>query len=243
MLLVALAGLVALVGAGCGPGGPGDGNLLANPGFEAGREGWHHLADNPNWGDFAIVDAPVRSGARAAHLPLRWESGRAGQPARVYGVIQEPSPEAFPDVVSGWYRVERWSRESEETLLYLQVVVIVWGDPRTPELVETDLPPERVTNYQLRYYLAGLERPAFRLVNAKLVFVRRGPPPIGSWVYFELPVKRDFERLWGVAPEGYDSVRLLFEARWDDKPEGSGVHADAYFDDLFFGPAAGAGAS
>ena len=45
-------------------------NLLVNPGFEDGDTGWSAMAGNKNWGKFEIVDSPVRSGKKAAHLPV-----------------------------------------------------------------------------------------------------------------------------------------------------------------------------
>jgi len=53
--------------------------------------------------------------------------------------------------------------------------------------------------------------------------------------YFEIPLREEFERQWGGVPTGYDRLRLLFEARWDNRPAGSRIEADAYFDDLFVG--------
>jgi hypothetical protein len=215
-------------------------NLFGNPGFEGGRDGWTHLA---GWyfGAFEVVDSPVRSGRRAAHLPVVWPSGKPGrQPGRVYGVVQEPDPEHFPDTLSGWYRVETWDTAAAATQLYCQVVVIVWGDPRTPELVSPDDPDPKLQNYQIRYYLTGVTQPPFIVANARHLFVaRQASPPLGQWVRFEIPVKRDFQEHWGVVPESYDFIRVMFEARWDGKPDGSGVSADVYFDDLFFGPSRG----
>lgn len=228
-LLLPLAGLAA----GCAR---GPSNLLANPGFEQGREGWSWRESSPHWRDFAIADEPVHGGAAAAHLPLRQPAGAEPRSVVVHGVVQELRPERFPETISGWYRVERWDKSAPETDLYLQLVVIVWGDPRTPEIVSPRRPIRRLRNYQLRYYLAGLEEPAFSIRNARLLFVSRGPPPRGEWRRFEVPLRRDFEEQWGVVPEGFESLRVLFEARWDNMPPGSSVHADVYFDDLYVGP-------
>jgi hypothetical protein len=211
-------------------------NLLRNPGFEAGRDGWTHMGTSA-WGAFDIVSEPTHSGEAAAHLALRWESGRPGQPVKVYGVVQEPAPEEFPEVLAGWYRVGEWWKEAPETHLYVQVVVIVWDDPATAELVGVPSQgPSPIRNYQLRYYLAGLQEPPFRLRNARLAFVEKGPPRAGEWVRFELPLREDFRRLWGRVPSGYSSLRVLFEARWDGKPAGAGVRADVWYDDLYLGP-------
>ena len=119
--------------------------------------------------------------------------------------------------------------------LYLQLVVIVWGDPRTPEIVSPENPLKQLKNYQLRYYLAGITEPPFVLINAKLQFVeKQSKPEMGTWVHFEIPVRADFQKLWGTVPEGYNRIRLLFEARWDNMPAGGSALADVYFDDLYF---------
>jgi hypothetical protein len=89
-----------------------------------------------------------------------------------------------------------------------------------------------MTNYQVRFYLAGLEEPAFQLSNARVEILKKGPPVQGEWVHFELPVRGDFQRLWGTLPERYDHLSVLFEARWDDMPAGSSVKTDVYYDDL-----------
>jgi hypothetical protein len=190
-----------------------------------------------NWGAFSIADAPVRSGKAAARLEVTAEDETRHTAARVFGVVQEirrdQMPGGFPDTLSGWYRVEEWEKEAEATDLYVQAVVIIWGDPRTQELVKIDSPIE---NYQIRFYLAGLTEPAFTLSNARLEFVTRQPAPLkGAWVPFTIPVKAKFQEHWGVVPEGYEFIRVLFEARWDNRPPGSKVDAEVFYDDLFFG--------
>lgn len=211
-------------------------NLLENPSFEAGREPWTRMGGTA-WGAFEVVDSPVRSGKASAYLPVRWESGAPGQPVKVFGVVQEPKPETFPETLSGWYRVGDWWSESKVTKLYVQVVVIVWDDPKTTELVGVR-GGAAIKNYQLRYYMAGVDQPPFLLANAKYKFVGKGPPQRERWVRFELPLRADFQELWGHVPSEYSSLRVLFEARWDDKPEGAGVRADVWYDDLSLEPAA-----
>jgi hypothetical protein len=207
-------------------------NLLVNPGFESGRTGWSWRETSPYWGDFSVVGAPVHAGRGAAHLRLYHTEGLPPRPVEVYGVLQELHPTEFPERISGWYRVEGWEKSAPATKLYLQAVVIVWGDPRTGALVSPEAPDPALTNYQVRFYLAGLEEPAFQLSNARVEILKKGPPAQGEWVHFELPLRRDFERLWGTVPERYDHLSVLFEARWDDMPAGSSVKSDVYYDDL-----------
>jgi hypothetical protein len=212
------------------------GNLLANPGFEEGEEGWTYPVESPYWGKFEVVEAPVRSGRRAAHMRLRAGPEDQTHAAWILGVMQEPVPERFPDVMGGWYRVDRWEKDADATHLYLQAVAIVWTS-KAASVVNPANPAanEGLMNYQLRAYLAGLTEPPFLLSNARVTFVSKELPVLGRWTYFEVPVREEFERQWGSAPTGYDKLRLLFEARWDDRPAGSRVEADAYFDDLFVG--------
>ncbi len=66
----------------------------------------------------------------------------------------------------------------------------------------------------------------------------REDPPLDQWVPFSVNVKEDFERFWGAVPEGYETIRILFEVRYDSKAIGEGpLAADVFYDDLYFGPA------
>ncbi len=211
------------------------GNQLVNAGFEMDRAGWGYRDGSPYWIDFKVSDQVAHSGRRSAHVHVEQLADEPTRSALISGVVQEPRPARFPERVGGWYRVDEFEKSDEQTDLYLQMVVIVWGDPRTPEIVSPKNPLQRLRNYQLRYYLAGIIEPPFVLVNAKYQFVeKRSKPEMGTWVHFEMPVRADFQKLWGTVPEGYDSIRLLFEARWDNLPAGGSALADVYFDDLYF---------
>jgi hypothetical protein len=212
------------------------GNLLANPGFEQGEAGWTYPMESPYWGKFEVVQAPVRSGRRAAHLRLRADSEDQTNAVWILGVMQESTPERFPDVMGGWYRVERWDKGADVTHLYLQAVAIVWTSQAASVLnPENPAANAGLLNYQLRSYLAGVSEPPFLLANARVHFASKQLPRLGHWTYFEVPLRQEFERQWGSVPTGYDRLRLLFEARWDQRPAGSRIEADAYFDDLFVG--------
>jgi len=211
------------------------GNLLENPGFEAGEAGWTYPVESPYWGNFEVVESPVHSGRRAAHLRLRAGPEDRTNAVWIEGVMQEPMPGRFPDVVGGFYRVEKWEKGDESTALYLQAVAIVFT-PDAEKIVAPGNPAAAgLGNYQLRAYLAGLDEPPFLLANAKVAFVGKGAPEPGRWTYFEIPLREEFLRQWGAVPSGYQKIRVLFEARWDNRPPGSQIAADAYFDDLFLG--------
>ena len=207
---------------------PAAGNLFANPGFEDGAGPWFSL-ETEAWGrPFAVSQQQAHSGAGSAALALRSEDGGK---ARVYGLVQEVSPDAFPDVISGYYYVDRWEQGTPKQ--YLQAVVIVWNADNQPAEAGA------VENYQVRYVLAGVDAPPLAISNAHYIMAGTGAPQTGRWIAFERNVRQDFEQLWGAAPEGFDRLRILFEVRWDDRSELDGASAaSVYYDDLYLGPAA-----
>jgi hypothetical protein len=212
------------------------GNQLQNPGFEQGSMPWGAIR-NAYWVGFEVTDEPVHSGRHAAHLLLSWQPGDREKPISARGAIQEISPSHFPDRISGWYRVDHWESPSDPTLVYLDVAVAAIGDPLSHDVILPDDPelyPE-LDNYQIRYYLGGLTEPYENLLNMRAKLVHEGPPELGKWLYFEFPIKADFEELWGRVPADFRSLRVFFEVRWEQKEPGAAVRADLYYDDLFFG--------
>ena len=200
-------------------------NLFSNPSFEEGAAPWLSL-ETAAWGTpFSVSTARAISGASSALLELRSSDEGAG-PARVYGIVQEITPEAFPELLSGYYYVESWEKGTPRQ--YLQFVVIVFDAENTPDAA--------ISNHQLRYPLAGIEEPPFEIGNAKYVFLGTEEPEVGRWVYFERNVRADFEELWGAVPEGFSKLRILFEVRWDGRqPQDAPSSADVYYDDLYVG--------
>jgi len=235
-VLLAALGCAALFGSGPATPPGFHGNLLANPGFEEGDAGWSYPLESPYWGRFEVVESPVRSGRRAAHLRLRADAEDRTHATWILGVMQEPVPERFPDVAGGWYRVDRWDKGADVTHLYLQAVAIVWTSQAASVLDPANPAANAgLMNYQLRSYLAGVAEPPFLLANARFYFASKELPQLGRWTWFEVPLREEFERQWGAVPSGYDKLRVLFEARWDNRPAGSRIEADVTFDDLFLG--------
>lgn len=201
-----------------------DGNWFANAGFEEGADPWFAL--HPQEGvSFTLSQDFAHSGANSALLRMRDPASAEG--AKVYYLVQEIAPGELPEVIRGYYRVENWQKSTPRQ--YLQFVVIA---------IEPDNFPAEVSNYQLRYLLAGADSTPFAINNAYFVFVSRDEPAQGEWVPFEAHIRDDFQRLWGKVPEGFEKLRLLFEVRWDGKTAGDGpAEADVYYDDLYIGPA------
>ncbi len=238
--------LLSCGGDGSGPSAPDDGAPTAtleqaaptsgpgsltpdfpNPGFEDGPEPWISLSTDA-WGKpFSVSRNQDHSGESSALLELRSEEGGS---ARVYGVVQEVAPEEFPELLSGYYYVDRWERGTPTQ--YLQFVVIVWEADNKP----ADL--GMATNHQVRYVLAGVDSQPIQIGNARFLMVGAGEPEQGQWVYFERDIREDFQQLWGAVPEGFTKLRILFEVRWDDRqPSDDPSAADVYYDDLYIGPA------
>lgn len=209
---------------------PATGNLFLNPGFELDRDPscdsdslgcWFSLKP-PN---FIASEDVAQSGNASALLQMR--EGTDAEGAKVFYLVQELNPDEFPEVISGYYRVENWQRGTLKQ--YLQFVVIVFAAENVPE---------NFPNHQIRYPLAGIDSPPFAISNAKFVFLGREEPVDGEWVYFERNIRADFLSLWGEVPTGYEKLRILFEVRYDDKKIGEGpVEGDVYYDSLYYGPA------
>lgn len=196
-------------------------NLFGNAGFEDGRDPWFSLKPP----DFILADDEAHSASHSALLQMRDTVDASG--ARVYYLVQEIQTGNFPELLSGYYRVENWKKATAKQ--YLQFVVIAFDVKNLPEAFP---------NHQIRYPLAGIAAQPFPIGNAKFVFVSKDEPVQGEWVRFERNIKEDFERLWGAAPEGFSKLRILFEVRYDDKMAGDGApEADVYYDDLYIGPA------
>jgi hypothetical protein len=203
----------------------GQANLFHNPGLELGREPWCSLHPE-QVSPFEVSQDFAQSGESSALLRMRVPAEEVGK-AKVFYLVQEVTPEEFPELVSGYYRVENWSKGTPKQ--YLQFVVIAFD--------VTNL-TVGYPNHQMRYPLAGISEEPFAIANAFFVFLGKEEPRTGEWVYFERNIKEDFEQFWGVAPEGFSKLRLLFEVRYDDKQAGTTpAEADVYYDSLYMGPA------
>jgi hypothetical protein len=197
------------------------GNLFVNGSFEQGKEPWFALA-SANWESFNLTDRHAAHGRHSAHLALR--TGASSEGTKIVGVIQEVIPRDFPKRLSGSYRIEGWTRGTPKQ--YLQVVVIVLGDA-------SDRP---FPNYQIRYLLAGIDKPPLQIANARYLLVAGSEIREGRWIRFDLDLHADFWRQWGCVPKGFNKIRVLFEVRYDEKEAGDGeVRADVYYDDLYLG--------
>jgi hypothetical protein len=224
VLIILLALSTLPMWAACG--GSQSRNLFGNPGFEDGEEPWISLTTEA-WGTrFRVSDAAAHTGKYSAFLEMR-AMPEAG--SKVFGVVQEIKPQEFPELISGYYHVGEWKRGT--LVQYLQFVVIAVGAKNMPQA-------DTFPNHQIRYLLAGVDKPPFAISNAKFIFVGTEEPVADGWVYFERNVRQDFIDQWGVAPEGFSMIRVLFEVRYDAKDEGvTDPMADVFYDDLYMGPA------
>ena len=221
--------LALMAGAGCGlldappplaTPSPPEGNLLTNPGFEDGDQGW--LAPQQSaWTSFTVVDRTAHGGSRAMRLQLPGDPSTASHTA---GGVQALDTRVFPDFLSGFYRVDSWRPNTGKQ--YLQFAVrVVGGD------LGDDAP-----SHELRFVIAGTERDAPATRDPHLFFISRGEPVISRWTYFSYPVGHAFESRFGKLPLRWDSIQVSLEVRYDGiTADASFEAADVYFDDLYMG--------
>lgn len=224
MLIILLVLSTLPIWAACG--GSQSSNVFGNPSFEKGEEPWISLTTEA-WGThFSVSDAAAHTGKDSALLEMR-ATAEAG--SRVFGVVQEVTPNQLPELISGYYHVGQWKRGTP--VQYLQFVIIAVGAKNMPQA-------ESFPNHQLRYLLAGIGQPPFAIGNAKFIFVGTEEPAPDGWVYFERNIRQDFLDQWGAVPEGFSMLRILFEVRYDAKESGvTDPMADVFYDDLYLGPA------
>lgn len=211
---------VALAMSGAVSCGDGKGNLLENPSFEAGEDPWSTLNALP----FQRVTNQAVDGDTSALLQIAASPEDTGSGRSL--VLQNVEGGEFPEVISGFYRVENWTKGAERQSI--QVAVIVLG--------ATNLRGE-FPNHQVHYILGGVAPEAGSETNIRNVYLGDEEPNQNQWIPFQGDVRQDFIDLWGAPPEGYELIRVLFETRFEDKEEGSApVRGDIYLDDLYLGP-------
>jgi hypothetical protein len=225
---------LALVGAACGddddggdgssPTGDPAANLLANPGFEEGQEAWqsrsrpavissdqHFSGDTSGW---VSLDATEDSGPNEAE----W-------------LVQDITTDAIPERLSLNYFVDEWVRATDKQ--YIEVAITVIGGVRGMPIC----PGGPCPNIQVRYVLAGVTAPPGDILNAQWIFSGDTDPVLGEWTAFEANVLDDFRSLWDTLPEEIETVRIQFEARFDDRElDELPLQVDVYVDDLYLGP-------
>jgi len=192
------------------------------PWFHLAPRGWRHRGE---WVPFELSEMQAHSGARSAHLHMNSDT----QPGftRVHGLVQELSPDHLPRYLSGWYYVDDWQRGA--TRQYIQTVVIARGSKTTPEGMSM------LPNFQVAMVLAGVQEPPVDIPNRRFHFAGPLEPVTGEWHFFEFDLHQLFDELWGVEPEDFESMRIFFETRYDQRVTGPSAKADVYFDDLYLG--------
>jgi hypothetical protein len=201
---------------------PPPSNVIFNPGFEAGAEGWNSVA--AGGAEAAVDEGHARAGERSLLLaldPITPDGGSAG-------AVQQVQTTALPEYLSGWYRVERWDLDAE--FVYLQFVVRLRGAAL----------PGDFQVHELRFIIAGAERdPEEPPEGAAYVYLSRDDPERGEWTYFGYPVRQTFASRFGAEPTTWESMEIALEARYvraTDVAGDDGANVLVLIDDLFAGP-------
>jgi hypothetical protein len=210
-------------------------NLLQDPGFEQGGQGWFWLEAQSTWQPYEITEGHALSGQRAAtaHLVSQGQGD-----TEIAGLVQNFTLDAtdgrLPRSISGHYQVERWQSNVDKT--YLQAVVTLYPKAGAEQPLCPGL-PEPSNPCQVAFPLAGLDRIPFAIANRRFVFVGTTEPVVGPWQAFDIALKDEFTRAWGVEPTEVDHAWIYFEVRYEK--EGDTVPAVdvlVHWDDLALRP-------
>ena len=201
------------------------GNLLTNPGFESGTDGWVWFDWSKGWNPFSHDTHHAYEGRGSIHFSLKDDDRQTS----VWGAVQELTLETeIPECVEGYYYVDDWVRG--EWKQYLQLVII--------DLSHT-LGKNR-GQAQLRYVISGASQPPLNISNARYLFVetvRRETPVLKKWTKFSINPRVDFQKSWQYIPTKGATLRVLFEARYDlHRPDQAAASGEVYFDNLYMGP-------
>lgn len=201
-------------------------NLLVNPSFEAGLEGWHWLDWSKGWAAFALSYEQAYDGQASLHLPVRSMDTRS---TVVWGGVQELTlQDSIPECVEGYFMVKNWQHHDWKQ--YLQLVIIDRSHNLGQDLGQA----------QLRYIISGSVDAPLQISNARYLFVektRQAVPPLDKWTHFSVNPRKDYQESWQYIPQAGAELRVLFEGRFDQRRPGQApAHADVYFDNLYMGP-------
>jgi len=204
-------------------GSPSHSNVLVNGGFEAGADGWAPVLAEAA-GPVDVVDGSGHGGRRSLALRLSG-NGTAGT-GRTIGATQTVNTEAFPEMVSGFYRVDRWqpNAASQNVRFVVSVRGGDFGDGLGVHVV--------------RFIVAGSDAAAALLPGVAQTYLSRAAP-LRRWTYFGYPVKQAFADRFGKAPTRWDAMEISVEAGYDGETGGGpGAAAEVSFDDVYAGPLA-----
>lgn len=182
---------------------PSAANLLVDAGFEG-------LA--PAWTVFPPANAHEISTA-AAHGGASSLAFHATPAVPALAASQALNPVAFPEFLSGYYRVDDWPDDGA----VLQFVVKAAGGA-----------PDEVR--EVRFIIAGADTEPEQSPTARYVFLSRNRPSVGEWTYFGYPIALAFEGRTGSIPQAWTSIDITLEVRTAD---GDGV--TVYYDDMYVG--------
>jgi hypothetical protein len=197
-------------------------NLLANGGFEAGVAPWvaHTLPAQPG-ATLQLSDRSPHAGAHAVELTL--SGAEAGDAARAVVVTQAANPQAFPEFVSGYYRVDDWQPHAPSEYLYFSITVR-GGDF-----------PGGAPAHELRVLIGAPSEPELQPFLT-FAFLSRAAPVLHRWTYFGFPVKPAFQLHFEQMPSRWDGIDVSVAVRFDGRDAGDAPSsASVLFDDLYAG--------
>lgn len=197
-------------------------NLLANAGFEAGAAPWV-AATVPPQPAAAIRLSAVSPHAGAQAVELKLAGAEGDERARATVATQAVNAAAFPEFVSGFYRVDDWQPHSPFQYLYFSITVH-GGDFA-----------DGAPTHELRVLVGASSEPPLQPF-VTFAFLSRAAPVLHRWTYFGFPVKPTFQTHFAFLPSHWDGIDVSVGVRFDGRAaHDTPASADVVFDDLYAG--------
>jgi hypothetical protein len=199
-----------------------DYNVIRNHDFENGTEPWSAVASG---GGAVMLSADAAfSGEQGLVVSFSGEDEKAGVPAS--GAIQRVDAGSVPEVISGYYRVERWNAGA--ATLQIDVVVRMLGAQN----------PDGDDVHEARFVLAlsGSELPPEP--GVRQVYLRREAPETGRWRRLSFPVLEAIQEELFWDPTQLDGVVIGMTVRHGSPDASDSPEALVYFDRMYAGPLA-----
>ena len=193
---------------------------LVNGDFEADEpDPWHSLEGNLQWGPFSLGSETTAEGKTNHFAKVRAEASAPPVSLRVFGTVQElVIRKGLPEKLDFRCRVAQEKKLCSKQ--YAQAVAI--------------FTPASGTNVQLRHILHGVDTPPYQMGNARFVMNPAFQEKDG-WRHYSLPLREKFAQEYPGQDFTKGTLRLLFEARYDDLPSSVApgeVPLEMHYDDV-----------
>ncbi len=198
---------------------------LQNGDFEAASSApWHPMLNNSQWGSFDIGTEQVTPQTTNHYARVKAQVPPDSPAIRVFGAVQEVIVnQGLPETLDFHFRVEQENPLCSKQ--YAQVVAIF-----LPEITAAN-----AGNVQLRHVLHGVKVAPYEMTNARFVMNPPSTPLASDWRAYSLLIRQAFHDAYPGTDFSKGTLRLLFEARYDDMPDSvppGSVALEVHYDNI-----------